>query len=65
MGVIRAAQEAGVGREVRIRGMGDEELEKWIRARMYDPHAETANVEKEVEGLMNGSVKTRKGKSHL
>ena len=50
MGVIRAAQEAGVDREVRIRNMKDEELEKWVRSRMYDPHAEVAKVEKEVHG---------------
>ncbi|MCJ1243616.1 hypothetical protein MMC30_000813, partial [Trapelia coarctata] len=52
MGVIRAAQKAGVDREVRIRGMGDEELEKWVRERMYDPHSETAMVEEEVAGVV-------------
>ncbi|KAI4263313.1 MAG: hypothetical protein L6R42_001536, partial [Xanthoria sp. 1 TBL-2021] len=41
MGVIRAAQEAGVDRETRIKGMHDEELEKWVRSKMYDPHGET------------------------
>lgn len=52
IGVIRAAQKAGVDREVRIRGLGDEELEKWVRERMYDPHAETAMVEEEVAGMV-------------
>ena len=48
MGVIRAAEEAGVDRETRIKGMNDEELEKWVRSKMYDPHNETQRVEKEV-----------------
>jgi len=37
MGVIRAAQEAGVDREARIRDMTDEQLEQWVRSKMYDP----------------------------
>jgi malate dehydrogenase (oxaloacetate-decarboxylating)(NADP+) len=56
MGVIRAAQKAGVDREVRIRGMGDEGLEKWVRERMYDPHTETAMVEEEVAGVVQGAT---------
>lgn len=51
MGVIRAAQDAGVDREVHIRGMGDKDLEKWVRSKMYDPHAETRKVEDEVNDL--------------
>lgn len=47
MGVIRAAQEAGVDRETRIKDMNDEELEKWVRSKMYDPN-ETQRMEKEV-----------------
>jgi malate dehydrogenase (oxaloacetate-decarboxylating)(NADP+) len=54
MGVIRAAQEARVDREVKIRDMSDDELEAWVRAKMYDPHKETRNVEKEIKSLMNG-----------
>ena len=65
MGVIRAAQEAGVDREVRIRNMGDEELEKWIRVRMYDPHMETANVETEVKGMMDGGLTKTMKESRL
>jgi len=57
-GVIRAAQEAGVDREVRLRGMAEVEVEKWVRERMYDPHGETEGVEREVEALV-GEV--RKG----
>lgn len=51
MGVIRAAQKAGVDREVRIKDMVDVELEKWVRERMYDPHHETQMVEEEVKGM--------------
>ena len=54
MGVIRAAQEARVDREVRIRDMDDAELEQWVRARMYDPHQETRNVEKEIKNMAYG-----------
>ncbi len=72
MGVIRAAQAAGVDREMRIRSMSDHELEKWIRARMYDPHRETENTEREVRGVlgmgqgMNGHAKRpSRGQAHL
>ena len=54
IGVIKAAQEAGVDREQGIRGMGDDELEKWVRSKMYDPSTETQRVEKEVEGFLKG-----------
>jgi malate dehydrogenase (oxaloacetate-decarboxylating)(NADP+) len=54
VGVIRAAQEARVDREVRIRDMNDDELESWVRARMYDPHRETRNVEKEIKAMVQG-----------
>lgn len=53
VGVIRAAQEAGVDREVRIRDLDDAELEAWIREKMYDPHRETENVEREVRSLVS------------
>ncbi|KAL8794689.1 MAG: hypothetical protein Q9195_002764 [Heterodermia aff. obscurata] len=51
VGVIRAAQEAGVDRETRIKGMGDDELQQWVRSKMYDPHLEKERVEQEVSGL--------------
>ena len=54
MGVIRAAQEARVDREVRIREMGDAELESWVRSKMYDPHHESRNVEKEIKNMVHG-----------
>ena len=53
IGVIRAAQEAGVDREQSIKGFGDDELEKWVRSKMYDPNTETNRVEEEVQGLMD------------
>jgi malate dehydrogenase (oxaloacetate-decarboxylating)(NADP+) len=46
-GVIRAAQRDGVDREVGLRGLGDEELEEWIRGKMYDPQG---NVRSEIVG---------------
>lgn len=54
MGVIRAAQEARVDREVRIRDMSEDELEGFVRAHMYDPHRETRNVEKEIKSMASG-----------
>ncbi|MCJ1287996.1 hypothetical protein MMC26_007349 [Xylographa opegraphella] len=66
MGVIRAAQEAGVDREVRIKNMGDEELEKWVRSKMYDPHSETKVIEDEVSGMAGGDQQgLSTEKSHL
>ncbi|CAD6580336.1 MAG: hypothetical protein ASARMPREDX12_009531 [Alectoria sarmentosa] len=65
MGVIRAAQEAGVDREQNIKGMGDDDLEKWVRSKMYDPITETQRVEKEVQELMDASKTGGNGESHL
>jgi len=65
IGVIRAAQEAGVDREQNIKGMGDRELEKWVRSKMYDPSIETQRVEEEVQGLIDISTKGGSRGSHL
>lgn len=66
MGVIRAAQEAGVDREVHIRGMSDKDLEEWVRAKMYNPHAETQKVQEEVNELFGqGGEKSDIADSHL
>ena len=67
IGVIRAAQEARVDREVRIREMSDEELEHWVRAHMYDPHRETHNVEKEIKAMVKGVERSASSErsSHL
>ncbi len=55
MGVIKAAQEAGVDREQSIKGLGDDDLEKWVRSKMYDPLTETQRVEEEIRGLIDPS----------
>ena len=39
--VIREAQRQGLDREPSIRGLGDAELDNWIKARMYDPTKES------------------------
>ena len=56
VGVIRAAQAAKVDREPRARDVGDAELEKWVRARMYDPHRETETVERECAAEREGDA---------
>ncbi|KAL8902979.1 MAG: hypothetical protein Q9207_004238 [Kuettlingeria erythrocarpa] len=61
MGVIRAAEKAGVDRETRIEGMKDEELEKWVRSKMYDPSEETERVEKEVHSFIEEVAATKGG----
>ncbi|KAL8718653.1 MAG: hypothetical protein Q9225_004236 [Loekoesia sp. 1 TL-2023] len=66
MGVIRAAEEAGVDRETRIKDMNDEELEQWVRSRMYHPHDEIQRVEKEVYSFIEDlAVKGGIRGSHL
>lgn len=61
-GVIHAAQEAKVDRETGIRGLSDADLDAWIRAKMYNPHAEVNTLEQEVGillssiGRINGNV---------
>ncbi|KJX96248.1 nadp-dependent malic enzyme like protein [Zymoseptoria brevis] len=53
-GVIRAAQRDGVDREVGLRGLGDEELENWIKSKMYDPEGVYKSV-------VVGGVQAREG----
>lgn len=66
MGVIRAAQQAGVDRETRLQEMDEKELETWVRSKMYDPLAETQRVEEEVSELMGVEKLTNGVKgSHL
>ena len=50
-GVIRAAQAAGVDRELSIRSLNDEQLQEYIRKRMYDPFEEGNIVEDEIKQL--------------
>lgn len=64
MGVIRAAQEAGVDREQSTKSMGDKELEQWVRSKMYDPFVESQRVEEEV-GSFNDTSKQGGRGSHL
>jgi malate dehydrogenase (oxaloacetate-decarboxylating)(NADP+) len=49
--VIRAAQKDNVDRIPHLREISDEELDCYIREKMYDPHAETGVLEAEVEDL--------------
>ena len=65
IGVIKAAQEAGVDREQSIKGMDNDELEKWVRSKMYDPLTETQRVEKEVQDLVDSSRGEGNRGSHL
>lgn len=50
-GVIRAAQADKVDRELALRNIDDEELEKFIRNRMYDPYTEHDKVNEELRDL--------------
>ena len=34
-----------------LRELKDEELDEWIREKMYDPHAETKILEEEVQDI--------------
>ena len=66
MGVIRAAEEAGVARETHIKSLNDVELEDWVRSKMYEPHTETKRVEQEVRAILDDLPKMReKGTAHL
>jgi malate dehydrogenase (oxaloacetate-decarboxylating)(NADP+) len=49
--VIRAAQKDNVDRIPHLRDITDEELDCYIRGKMYDPHAETGVLEAEVEDM--------------
>jgi malate dehydrogenase (oxaloacetate-decarboxylating)(NADP+) len=49
--VIRAAQKDNVDRIHHLRDITDEELDCYIRQKMYDPHRETGVLEAEVEDL--------------
>jgi malate dehydrogenase (oxaloacetate-decarboxylating)(NADP+) len=43
-GVIRAAQNNGVDRAAALRNLSDDELDAYIKERMYDPFNETENI---------------------
>ena len=66
MGVIKAAQEAGVDREARCRDMTDEQLKQWVRSKMYDPHMEPKRVEQELVSFVEDlDIKGGARGSHL
>jgi malate dehydrogenase (oxaloacetate-decarboxylating)(NADP+) len=50
-GVIRAAQKGGVDRELNLRSLSDEELDAYIKDRMYDPANEKAKLLDEISQL--------------
>ncbi len=50
-GVIRQAQKDGVDRELALRNISDDELEQYIRQRMYDPFTEHEKVQEEIEEI--------------
>ena len=52
-GVIRAAQQAGVDREITLRDMGDDKLSAYISQKMYDPHAEIQGIDGEVQAMIS------------
>jgi malate dehydrogenase (oxaloacetate-decarboxylating)(NADP+) len=56
--VIRAAQKDNVDRLHHLRDMKDPELEQWIKDKMYDPHAETEELEAEVRDIARGIIDT-------
>ena len=59
--VIRAAQDDKVDRETVLRTMGDEDLDAWIKARMYNPHTEVRSLEREVGALLSSLGPTTPG----
>jgi malate dehydrogenase (oxaloacetate-decarboxylating)(NADP+) len=54
-GVIRAAQKNGVDRELALRHLSDEQLDDYIRHRMYDPFHEGELLKGEVKDLSKRS----------
>lgn len=58
-GVIRQAQKDGVDRELALRNLGEEEMDKFVRSRMYDPFTEHWKLDEEIReiaGLAGGGV---------
>jgi malate dehydrogenase (oxaloacetate-decarboxylating)(NADP+) len=50
-GVIRTAQKNGVDRELSIRHLNDDQLDEYIRQRMYDPFKELEGIRHEIKEL--------------
>ncbi|KAF2876726.1 hypothetical protein BDV95DRAFT_674583 [Massariosphaeria phaeospora] len=55
-GVIRAAQQNGVDRAVKLRSLNDEQLDAYIKERMYDPHQERDIVGGEAAQLLTSGT---------
>lgn len=51
-GVIRAAQKNGVDRATDLRKFSDEQLDSYIKERMYDPFNESENMSDESNQLI-------------
>jgi malate dehydrogenase (oxaloacetate-decarboxylating)(NADP+) len=51
-GVIRAAQKNGVDRATNLRKFTDEQLDSFIKERMYNPFNESENMSNEVNQLI-------------
>jgi malate dehydrogenase (oxaloacetate-decarboxylating)(NADP+) len=51
-GVIRAAQKNGVDRATNLRKFTDEQLDSFIKERMYNPFNESENMSDEVNQLI-------------
>nr|POE93671.1 nadp-dependent malic enzyme [Quercus suber] len=49
--VIRAAQKDGMDRELALRNINDQELDEYIRHRMYDPFTEHEKTDNEIRDI--------------
>ncbi|KAI9753978.1 MAG: hypothetical protein M4579_004908 [Chaenotheca gracillima] len=64
-GVIRAAQQQGVDRELSIRDLSDSALDSWIRDRMYDPRTQKDLYDQELQSFVGDVRKPPKESPHL
>ncbi|GAB7365820.1 hypothetical protein MBLNU230_g7153t1 [Neophaeotheca triangularis] len=53
-GVIRAAQADGVDRELALRNLSEDQLNNYVRERMYDPFLEKERVTEEIREITAG-----------
>ena len=66
MGVIQAAEQAGVARETHIQSLDEKDLKQWVQSKMYEPQNETTRFGEEIRAIMGDGAKTReRGGSHL
>lgn len=54
--VIRAAQKDGMDRELALRNLSDDDLDEYIRARMYDPFTEHHKIHEEIKDVIGHHV---------